>query len=1045
MQSKRAILESMKKVMRTVVGTRAAGVYILMLAVSIAIGTFIENDYGTSSAQKLIYKAGWFTALLILFSLTLIANIIRFRMIQQKKWALFTFHAAIVVILIGAGVTRYLGFEGVVHIRENGTASVFLSDETYLRLKILKEGQVYEVNEPVLFSSLGSNKFKESYLLGNDLIEVSLKDFIANPKEILKPDTKGKPVIKIVFAGAQGREEYYLEQGQTRHIRNVLFNFNEEPVPEAVNIAYTNGELRLRADRVFVQTVMATRQTDTLFPGPESYPMKLRAMYTDGMNSFVFGDFNQSGIVQIESESKKVKSESLTALKVEVKVNGNLHETMIYGKKGLAGNPAVIEADKIAVALYYGSVEKQLPFSLKLYDFIMERYPGTNNPASYASEVQLIDHKSNLKKDYRIYMNHVLDYKGYRFFQSSYDNDELGTYLSVNHDFWGTWISYTGYFLLTIGMIFSLLSKKSRFYKISQLIKELRNRKIPLSILVFTFLLFPPSIFAQKVIDQEHLNNVIDKDHAELFSRIVVQDQNGRMKPMHTLTREIMRKLTRKENFNGLNADQVILGMFANSSEWVDVPLIKPGKHEKLLKLTGVEKTGLAYKDFFGSDGKYLLAEEIRKVSVLQPRDRGVYEKELLKLDERVNILNMVFSGHVFKIIPLAEDTNNTWVSGHGSGHSQGHDDHTVAGKFFSAYRSSLREALISKDYSLCNSLLHELSGYQKNKGSSVIPSEAKISTEILLNKLNVFNRLALVYVLLGLTFLLFLFLQVFSPGSTLSRVYKILYFLALAGFVFHTMGLGLRWYVSGRAPWSNGYESMIYIAWTTVLAGVLFTRKSFGGLAATMILSATILLVASFSYLDPEITPLVPVLKSYWLTIHVSMEAGSYGFLMLGAIIGLINIILMTFLTQMNHQKIYKIVKEMSYISEMTLIGGLFMISIGTYLGGVWANESWGRYWGWDAKETWALVTILVYAFILHMRLMPGLKSIYAFNVSTIFGLASVIMTYYGVNYYLSGLHSYAAGDPVPIPQWVYIATISIIIISILAFLRKRKFHLFN
>jgi cytochrome c-type biogenesis protein CcsB len=233
----------------------------------------------------------------------------------------------------------------------------------------------------------------------------------------------------------------------------------------------------------------------------------------------------------------------------------------------------------------------------------------------------------------------------------------------------------------------------------------------------------------------------------------------------------------------------------------------------------------------------------------------------------------------------------------------------------------------------------------------------------------------------------------------------------------------------------------MIYIAWTSTLAGILFTRKSFGGLAATMVLAATILLVSTLSFLDPEITPLVPVLKSYWLTIHVSLIAGSYGFLMLGAIIGLINLILLIFLKESNKKRVKRIVQEMSYISELTLIGGLFMVSIGTYLGGVWANESWGRYWGWDAKETWALVTILVYAFILHMRLIPKLTGLFAYNVATIFGLASVIMTYYGVNYYLSGLHSYATGDPIPIPSWVYVVVASIITISLLAYVKKRKY----
>ncbi|MCU0398198.1 MAG: cytochrome c biogenesis protein CcsA, partial [Cyclobacteriaceae bacterium] len=383
------------------------------------------------------------------------------------------------------------------------------------------------------------------------------------------------------------------------------------------------------------------------------------------------------------------------------------------------------------------------------------------------------------------------------------------------------------------------------------------------------------------------------------------------------------------------------------------------------------------------------------------------------------------------------------WVSGFATGHNHEQPDFSIATNFFESYRTALNDALVSKDYSLANKLVNELAAYQKREGASVIPGDSRIRAEILLNSLHIFNRLAVVYVVLGLSLLFFLFYTVFSHRSILSTIYKILFGLMVAGFVLHTLGLGLRWYVSERAPWSNGYESMIYIAWTTVLAGLLFARKSFGGLAATMVLSATVLLVANLSDLDPEITPLVPVLRSYWLTIHVSLEAGSYGFLMLGALIGIINLILMIFITPRNKENIYLQIKEMTYLSEMTLIGGLFMISVGTYLGGVWANESWGRYWGWDAKETWALVTILVYAFILHMRLIPKLQSLFAYNFASIFGLASVIMTYYGVNYYLSGLHSYAAGDPVPIPQWVYIVIGCIIIISLLAYLKKRKYSI--
>jgi cytochrome c-type biogenesis protein CcsB len=691
----------------------------------------------------------------------------------------------------------------------------------------------------------------------------------------------------------------------------------------------------------------------------------------------------------------------------------------------------VVQDKELSLAVSYGAKPMQLPFSLKLYDFQMERYPGTNSAASYASEVQLIDPASNVSKDFRIYMNNILNYRGFRFFQSSFDQDEQGTYLSVNHDFWGTWISYFGYALLTIGMIMIFISRRTRFYKVSQMIGGLKTGLI---ILACSFAL---STNAQKNIDP--VVNSVDTEHARSFSRIIVQDFKGRMKPVHTLSREILRKVSRKERLFGLSADQILLSMFADKSAWLSRPMIKVSPHENLAEMLGSGDDLISYKDFFTVEGRYKLQDEVRRAYSLQPIDRGQFEKDIMKIDERINLVSMVFSGAIFKIIPLENSENNEWV-GAVSHHGNQNVDANVADRFFPNYRLALNESLSTNDYSLPDQIIEELMVHQTKYGQDVIPGPTKVKAEILLNNLNVFNKLSAYYSILGLAYLLLLFTTVFKPGMNITKVSKILLTLLLFGFLLHTIGLGLRWYVSERAPWSNGYESMIYIAWTSTLAGIIFTRKSLGGLAATMILAGTILLVAMLSYLDPEITPLVPVLRSYWLTIHVSLIAGSYGFLMLGAIIGIINLILMIFLKTDNQKRIRSIIQEMTNISELTITGGLVMISIGTYLGGVWANESWGRYWGWDAKETWALVTILVYAFILHMRLIPKMYSLFSFNVATLFGFASVVMTYFGVNYYLSGLHSYAAGDPVPIPNWVYIAVSSVLIISIVAYIKKRK-----
>ena len=196
---------------------------------------------------------------------------------------------------------------------------------------------------------------------------------------------------------------------------------------------------------------------------------------------------------------------------------------------------------------------------------------------------------------------------------------------------------------------------------------------------------------------------------------------------------------------------------------------------------------------------------------------------------------------------------------------------------------------------------------------------------------------------------------------------------------------------------------------------------------------------------MDPEITNLVPVLKSYWLTLHVSVITGSYGFLGLGAILGLITLILLVFSNDNNRERIADTIDELTIINYKTLTLGLYFLTIGTFLGAVWANESWGRYWGWDPKETWSLITIIIYSIVIHSRMIPGMKDIFTFNLLSLFAFSSVLMTYFGVNYYLSGLHSYASGDSVAVPPFVYIVVIALSALSFLAYSKYKTTNNMN
>ena len=276
--------------------------------------------------------------------------------------------------------------------------------------------------------------------------------------------------------------------------------------------------------------------------------------------------------------------------------------------------------------------------------------------------------------------------------------------------------------------------------------------------------------------------------------------------------------------------------------------------------------------------------------------------------------------------------------------------------------------------------------------------------------------------------------LQIFNSSSRWIS-YSVIGFRALIFglFAIHTAGLILRWYISGHAPWSDAYESMIYVAWATMFFGLAFGRKSDLTIASTAFVTAMILMVAHWNWMDPAIANLQPVLNSYWLMIHVAVIVASYGPFTLGMILGVVCLLLMIFTNSKNKKKIDLNIKELTIINEMALTVGLVMLTIGNFLGGMWANESWGRYWGWDPKETWALISIMVYAFVIHMRLVPGLRGKFAFNLSAIIAYGSILMTYFGVNFYLSGLHSYASGDQIMSVKFIGITCFLILVLAFL------------
>ena len=435
-------------------------------------------------------------------------------------------------------------------------------------------------------------------------------------------------------------------------------------------------------------------------------------------------------------------------------------------------------------------------------------------------------------------------------------------------------------------------------------------------------------------------------------------------------------------------------------------------------------------------NGSYKLSGKVNAAYEKAPGERSKYDKEIMKVDERVNIIYMIYRGDFMKIFPLKNGTTNWGSPREALDIASGSDDLA----FLQAVVPLVMEALQDNDRENIKKLASSIRGYQERFAGYELPPASKVAAEDLYNRLDIFERLFKFYPTAGIIMLILLFIRVITGKKGRETLVTVFSWLLFAGFLLHTSGLGLRWYISGHSPMSNGYESMIFISWFTMLAGFIFMRKSGFVLPATSVLAGLTLLVAHMSFMDPEITNLVPVLKSYWLTLHVSVITSSYGFLGLGALLGIITMILLTLLNSRNRERISETIDELLVINFRVITLGLYFLTIGTFLGAIWANESWGRYWGWDPKETWSLITIIVYTLVTHSRMIPGMKSVFVFTFLSVFTFSSVLMTYFGVNYYLSGLHSYAGGDPLPVPAFVYIAVLLLVALCIAAYMKYRK-----
>ncbi|EQC4596130.1 cytochrome c biogenesis protein CcsA [Campylobacter jejuni] len=1077
----------MKNIIKSIGDLRVSVVLFLLFALFCALATFIESAYGTPTAWAMVYDTFWFEYIQLLLGINLLCGMFRYKMFGLKKLPLMIFHISFLFILVGSAMTRYAGFEGILPIREHTQNSLIESSKTSLRISAIKDGERYSaVNDRYIGNLPFANSFKLKLNLGDDQAVLKYKDLILNAHYTYKENNNSNPLLVLMLSqkGSQGVDVKF-EKGEVKNIEGVNFTFMNDNVKapfvkidenltlsssenlhflsmlDGQNLDLKIGEKANAKERrlyeindiSFVVKAASLHAQEALEgsnrPQDESFWLWFKSAWLEVGRTMLISTFGEpqnwknSLLLHfkdfaLSNENKNLELTGSNALKLELSYKNESKEFYIFEYN----KPIMIELAGQKFFISWALSYEQLPFDIYLRDFVLDRYPGSMSPASYASEITVKNNNENF--DYRIFMNNVLDYDGYRFYQSSYDQDEKGTVLSVNKDP-GKIPTYIGYFLLCLGMFMNFLNPHSRFRTLARLINKdtLKHASVIIFILLLSF--GSEKTFAQ---DLNLTLPVVNTNHAKALATLIVQKSaDGRMVPFDTLSREILEKIHQSDSYKGQNSNAVMLSILVDVDKWQMEPFIlmpqNQAVRDAIANILEIPSTKyISYKDFFDENNRYKLQKYVENANRKNPNARGVFDKEIIKLDERANVVNLVFSGELFKFIPVQNNPNNVWLAPFSAVTTLKGDEGHIVLALIQNYFSAVENAFKDGNWTRADEGLKFIKEYQEKIGYKVMPSKTKVEMEIFSNKAEIFVKLAPVYLIAGFLLLILVFSKMVVPNLKISFIFKVVYVLNVLAFVIHTVGLGLRAYLSGHAPWSNGYESMVYIAWALSLSGIFFSRKSPIALSLTSILSGVVLMVAHLSEMNPQITNLVPVLNSYWLSIHVSVITASYGFLGLCALLGIFTLFLMCFLKKDGkyNLNILRNITEATRINEMAMIFGLCLLTVGNFLGAIWANESWGRYWSWDSKETWALVSILVYAAILHLRMIPKYCNQFVFALWSMFAYWVIIMTYFGVNYFLTGLHSYAAGEAAQIPNYVYWGFALMVVLALFA-RRKRNF----
>ena len=623
---------------------------------------------------------------------------------------------------------------------------------------------------------------------------------------------------------------------------------------------------------------------------------------------------------------------------------------------------------------------KELGFELSLKHFNVVNYPGTDAPMDYVTTL------TANTQEIKVSMNNIGSFDGYRFIQSGYDSDMQGTTLGVYHDPWGIGITYMGYALLFISLIATMVSKKTRMRHLYRKALSLQGAKAWAVTALLAVSSFATSANAQEMVK-------IDGDIADDFGKICVL-YNSRITPINTVATSFVTKLCGKPTWDGLSSNQVFAGWIFDVPYWETVKMIEI-KEKKAQELLGINGKWASFDDFWDNYNNYKLDAPLKKA--YKDGDTKL-QKQLRDADEKFNIIRMLYGGEMLKMFPYAgKQGHMQWFApGQPLGNLKLDEKELV---FIKKSMDYLAESIITGDKARAEEIAKKIYSYQHVRGKAVVPTKFRIYTETFYNKTNAQRLPVMLYLTLSLLLAIVSTLSLNNGKQKKTRLVSSV--LTWVMLIHTTLLLALRWFVSGHLPMSNGYETMQFMAWATLIVTLVMQKrflpvKQFGPL-----LSSFALLVAMITDGNPQITQLMPVLQSPLLSVHVMVIMFSYALFGLTVLIGLQGLIA-------HHRKQEEKEQQLAALSQFLLYPAVALIAIGIFIGAIWANVSWGRYWSWDSKETWALITMLIYSVPLHADI-KWLRNAQHMHIYMLLAFLSVLMTYFGVNYFLSGMHSYA------------------------------------